>query len=70
MGRDNHQCARCGRLTPFHLLDAKPSRIPFRYRIIALLTGRTVIDVAARHGADFDRLECSRCYGPGWKGDA
>lgn len=49
-------CTACGKPTPLHLLDAKPSR---------LRTGETIDDAAWRN-ANFDRLECRECYGPGW----
>lgn len=50
-------CAQCRQPTPVHLLDAKPG--PGHYTLEEL-------SAAADRGEDFDRLECSRCYGPGY----
>lgn len=54
---DTHaKCHGCGVPTPLERLDAKPFR------------GATPEDCrrAADTGADFERLECETCYGPGW----
>lgn len=51
------KCAECGKKTPVHLLDAKPG--PERWTVERLRA-------AADAGADFNRLECRDCYGPGY----
>lgn len=64
---DFSPCARCGRETPINALDAKPMTLWLR--IVALFIGQVrMLNYAADHGYDFDRLECSRCYGPGYVG--
>lgn len=70
-------CAACGRQTHIDDLDAKPDNLahferprgwrdwllrifcPTRWRLEAL-------DRAADAGAQFERLECEVCYGPGY----
>lgn len=61
MTADHDKCANCGAGMPLSQLDAKPSH----------LAGPECtaedLDVAADVGFDFNRLECRKCYGPGWR---
>lgn len=63
------RCARCGTPTPLHLLDAKPAALrgpgDWIERLFPRLRLRQ-LRIAADRGADFDWLECARCYGPGY----
>lgn len=53
-------CAKCGTLTRIEELDAKPERLAGRRG-----TSRQIKKAfRRRHGEDFDRLECAKCYGP------
>jgi len=59
-------CDRCGREFPLDHLDAKPT-INSRLRRIRAREGqRMMLYRAALLGFDFDRLECRKCYGPGY----
>lgn len=51
------QCACCGREFPIEALDAKPGPGHFT---------EAQLSDAAERGDDFDRLECSDCFGPGF----
>jgi hypothetical protein len=53
------RCAACGAETPIHLLDAKPGP--------GIFTPAQLSEAADR-GDDFSRLECAKCYGPGYVG--
>ncbi len=52
-------CCTCGRTFPLHLLDSKPE-----LEVLASFNGD--LWEAMHHNADFTRLECRTCYGPGW----
>lgn len=59
-------CDCCGRLFPLGLLDGKPT-INSKLRRIRAREGQlAMLRRAADKGYDFDRLECRRCYGPGY----
>lgn len=72
-----YACACCGRYWTIELLDAKPERFAGPGRLIdrifpkarwidKLVGPRRYRLLFDDHGEDFDRLECKRCYGPGW----
>jgi hypothetical protein len=66
MNRDLIPCDNCGTLTHIDLLDAKPSYLSGPgWRFLSWLR-MWLLNRAAYKGADFDRLECKRCYGPGY----
>lgn len=46
-------CAKCGKLTDYALLDAKPDP-------------KQLAQGTPREACDFTLLECQSCYGPGW----
>ena len=59
-------CEKCG--TEHHVdeLDAKPD-LDWRLWIIKLFLGQlAMLRYAGDSGYDFNRLECSECYGPGY----
>lgn len=56
---DNAECAACGRTFSLDQLDGKPGPGTFTAAQLA---------AAADRGADFNRLECRGCYGPGFNG--
>lgn len=59
-------CDCCGREFPLDQLDAKPS-MNSRLRRIRAREGQIVmLRRAADLGFQFDKLECRRCYGPGF----
>lgn len=51
-------CAECGAETPVEELDAKPGPGYWAPDQLA---------AAADAGVDFDRMECRKCYGPGYQ---
>jgi hypothetical protein len=57
-------CAKCRKVVPIELLDAKPMMTPHLRQIEAKEGQRAMLSFAADHGIDFDRLECKDCYGP------
>ena len=57
-------CARCGAMTRIEYLDAKPSDLQAFIDRTPEKTQRAGLQLAADEGAEFDRLECSTCYGP------
>lgn len=74
-----YACDCCGLFFPLHLLDAKPEHLagpgrwidrfrPHSRLLNALFGPRRVQQMihAGDTGADFERLECRTCYGPGW----
>lgn len=52
------RCDGCRKLTHIDLLDGKPNA-----RAIGAFGS---LSNCAEHGAEFERLLCSNCYGPGW----
>lgn len=59
-------CDCCGKMFPIDQLDGKPS-INSKLRRIQAREGQIgMLRRAADLGFDFDRLECRRCYGPGY----
>lgn len=64
--KDYFPCEQCGTLTHIDQLDAKPSNLRGPacrfFSWIQLWRLRREAD----RGADFDRLECVRCYGPSY----
>ncbi len=68
MRTDFDTCDNCGRSCHIDDLDAKPSIFP--NWLFHWLPSRYVwklLNWAANTGLDFDRLECSRCYGHGFE---
>lgn len=63
------RCANCGGIFPLRLLDCKPERLagPGRWyeRLIPSIRMNKLIE-AGIDGEDFNRMECQKCYGPGW----
>lgn len=60
------RCYRCGEIHILPQLALKPTLV-FWLRMVQLLHGqRYMIEYAAKVGFNFDRLECARCYGPGY----
>ncbi len=57
VSRDHVKCHGCGVPTLVAMLDAKPFAHATPAQVIA----------GAERGADFGRLECRTCYGPGWR---
>lgn len=51
------KCMACGKLTPIHKLDAKPSARPY--------TSEQLFR-AALAGEQFTFLACAACFGPGY----
>jgi hypothetical protein len=75
--RDYALCAACGRLTHIDDLDAKPDNINAFARPETLLDWLMLffrpkawrieqLERTADRGAQFERLECGACYGPGY----
>jgi hypothetical protein len=62
-----HQCDNCGRMFPIDELDGKPTINSKLRRIRAREGQRIMLRRAADLGFEFDRLECRRCYGPGYE---
>ncbi|NEI71007.1 hypothetical protein GR212_15620 [Rhizobium lusitanum] len=59
-------CDACGECFPLDELDGKPT-INSRLRRIRASEGQlAMLRRAADKGLEFDRLECRRCYGPGY----
>lgn len=58
MSGEYFPCRTCGQSTHIDDLDAKPERRDVRKY--------GSIGAAGEAGADFTRLECRACYGPGW----
>ncbi|WP_156353181.1 MULTISPECIES: hypothetical protein [unclassified Sphingomonas] len=50
-------CMACGKPTPIHKLDAKPSSRIFT---------EAALNAAALAGEQFEFLACAACYGPGY----
>ncbi|MER9768925.1 hypothetical protein NKJ09_23005 [Mesorhizobium sp. M0189] len=66
-GDDEAECACCHGTYGLDELDSKPTMTRW-LRIIRLSRGqRFMLQYAADHGYDFDRLECKSCYGAGFK---
>lgn len=60
-------CAKCGELHDIAALDSKP-KLTLRLRLIKRLHGQLyMLQYAGDRGYDFNRLECSKCYGPGYE---
>lgn len=58
-------CQSCGQPTHIDLLDAKPESTQFRLDVVDL--GQiNALRLAGDRGDNFERLECRKCYGPGW----
>ena len=64
-----YTCDCCGDVFPLHLLDSKPERMVGRgswyERLFPAVRLRRLCD-AMWNNDDFDRMECKKCYGPGW----
>lgn len=63
------KCDHCGTEWDIDLLDAKPDHLAGPGSWIERLFPKIRIGRllhAADTGFDFERLECCRCYGPGW----
>jgi hypothetical protein len=57
-------CDNCGRATHLDYLDAKPVMTNW-LRVVQFFLGQDrMLQYAADHGYDFDRMECRDCYGP------
>lgn len=54
-------CAKCGKMTPIHLLDAKPEMFA-DIQVTHLQLRQAAID-----GEQFETLQCQECYGPAWE---
>lgn len=63
---DKTACDSCGQMFPIEELDSKPT-MNSRLRRTRQKEGQlAMLYRAAARGYDFDRLECRRCYGPGY----
>lgn len=65
--REEDVCSSCGERHPIEALDAKPTMNSRLRRIQAREGQLQMLTRAADLGFDFDRIECSRCYGPGFQ---
>lgn len=54
-------CAKCGKMTPIHLLDAKPESLANKQAEY-----EDILE-AADAGEQFEVLQCQECYGPAWE---
>jgi hypothetical protein len=57
------ECDSCHRLYPIEQLDAKPTMTLWLFLVWLLNGDSRMLQYAADHGYDFDRLECHLCYG-------
>lgn len=64
---EKHACDSCGHMFTIDKLDGKPT-INSKLRRTRQKEGQLMMLYrAAARGYDFDRLECKRCYGPGYQ---
>lgn len=63
---DETRCRKCGREAPIDALDAKPEITPWFLGRVMRYGQPEALVRAADVGLDFTRLECARCYGPGF----
>lgn len=59
-------CQACGVVNDIDDLDGKPT-LSLWLRTVRLFRGQPfMLRYATDHGYEFDRIECAKCYGPGY----
>ena len=61
-----YECAACGQQTYFEEMNAKPTMTVVLHLVRKVAGQKCMLAFADRWGIPFDRLECRRCYGPGY----